>query len=167
MARPIGIPSHMKGKKTGRPAWNRGLKTSEEARNKQALAKIGKPGPWRNKKRPNISGEKCWNWKGEVSTKNHLIRNSIEMKNWRESVYQRDDYTCQLCLLKGVKLNAHHIGKFSENPGYRFDINNGITLCEPCHNKTKGRENELLQGFVDLLWLDEFLIQEATKTCPL
>lgn len=46
---------------------------------------------------------------------------------------QRDDYTCQLCNLKGTDLNAHHIYPWANYPELRFDLNNVITLCKRCH----------------------------------
>lgn len=61
------------------------------------------------------------------------IRRSGEYKGWRTSVFQRDDYTCQLCGARGVKLNAHHIKPFAIFPELRTDVNNGITLCVTCH----------------------------------
>lgn len=61
------------------------------------------------------------------------IRNSSEYKEWRNNVFSRDDYTCQKCGKKGGNLNAHHIYNYSQFPNLRFDINNGITLCEDCH----------------------------------
>ena len=63
------------------------------------------------------------------------LRNSKEYSDWRNAVFNRDDYTCQLCGQHGGKLNAHHIKQFKKFPELRLDLDNGITLCERCHKK--------------------------------
>lgn len=74
-------------------------------------------------------------WNGGVTPENQKIRHSKEYIQWRDSVYERDDFTCQCCGdNKGGNLNAHHIENFAEHEGKRFDISNGITLCNDCHN---------------------------------
>jgi predicted restriction endonuclease len=62
-------------------------------------------------------------------------------KAWRKKVYTRDKHQCQWpgCSQK-KKLNAHHIKSWSQYPGLRFDINNGITLCKYHHDNIKGME---------------------------
>lgn len=85
-----------------------------------------------------FKGENHPNWKGGISKKNKDFRNvfmqTVEYKFWRDSVYKRDKYTCQICGdNKGGNLNANHIKRFSDYPKLRLDVNNGITLCKECH----------------------------------
>ena len=77
--------------------------------------------------------EKHPQWKGGITDQGKLLRNSDEYEFWRDKVFERDNYTCQCCGSNKNKLNSHHKYNFSEYPSLRFDINNGITLCEQCH----------------------------------
>lgn len=67
---------------------------------------------------------------------NAKIRSSWAYIQWRKAVFIRDDYTCQFCQKRGVKIHADHIKPFGEYPDLRLDVNNGRTLCVPCHRKT-------------------------------
>ena len=66
------------------------------------------------------------------------IRKSFEMNEWRRLVFKRDDYTCQLCGIRGGDLNAHHVLSFVNFPKYRLEVDNGITYCEECHGILTG-----------------------------
>lgn len=83
-----------------------------------------------------ISGENHPNWKGGVNDENDTVRKSWEYKEWRQKVYKRDNYTCQCCgkTINDIMVNAHHILNFSDHEDLRFDVDNGITLCEECHS---------------------------------
>ena len=48
-------------------------------------------------------------FKGVNSDENNIIRNSSEMKKWRNDVFNRDKFICQNCGKHGGQLNAHHI----------------------------------------------------------
>lgn len=76
-------------------------------------------------------------WKGGINGENDTLRHRREYKVWRTAVYERDDYTCQCCGSHGGRLNAHHVNQFSDYPELRYDIDNGITLCENCHDSSR------------------------------
>jgi len=83
-----------------------------------------------------ISGEKHWNWQGGKTSEQKKRRNSLEARKWREAVFKRDDYICQICRVRGTYLEADHIKSWSLHPDLRFDLSNGRTLCAPCHRLT-------------------------------
>lgn len=80
-------------------------------------------------------GSLHWNWQGGKVSENNRFRQTAEYKQWRKSVFERDDYTCVICKKRGVKLNADHIKPFCLFPELRLDINNGRTLCVECHQQ--------------------------------
>lgn len=73
------------------------------------------------------------NWKGGITPENQRIRRSIEFRQWRKAVFIKDNYTCWICEEKGGTLHPHHLKSFSKYIELRFDVNNGLTLCEFCH----------------------------------
>lgn len=83
-------------------------------------------------------------------------RNLSLTKEWRNEVFKRDNYTCQLCgdtSKKGhrVTLNAHHIVKFSSSKELRYVVDNGITLCKSCHEKTYHKEEKFEDMFRQII----------------
>lgn len=60
-------------------------------------------------------------------------RHTADYRHWRESVFNRDGFTCQICGQVGGTLNAHHIKQFAYYPDLRYDPKNGVTLCKRCH----------------------------------
>ena len=81
------------------------------------------------------TGEFHWNWKGGKTPVNQRERSSGRYSEWRKAVFERDGYTCQICGKVGGGLNAHHIKRWSTNVDERYQLSNGITLCEKCHKE--------------------------------
>ena len=147
-----GRPSKRRGIKTGLVTKGfSGRKHSLETKLKMSIVKKGIifSDNWR--RNMGHKKDKHWNWQGGITSETLSLRKSIDLKLWRETVFNRDNYICQMCGKKGSgNLQADHKLPFSIYPELRFDINNGQTLCINCHIiKTKE---------------DWFLIKERRKS---
>lgn len=129
----------------GRTPWNKGKEMSEETKKKVSESKKGKtawnkgkPAPWTSKRNietnPFQRGELSPRWKGGKH-RSERARDMArqEYKHWRSDVFNRDNWTCQTCQVRGVYLEAHHIKSWSKYPELRYELSNGVTLCKPCH----------------------------------
>ena len=114
-------------------------KHSEETKRKIGKANSGSNSNW---------------WKGGITPINLKIRTSAKYNNWRKQVFERDNYTCQICGQRGGKLNADHIKPFSLFPELRFELSNGRTLCLGCHRKTGtfAKRFDLVKDFSVSIW---------------
>ena len=96
------------------------------------------------------------NWRGGPKKLNRIIRNSVEYNKWRKEILTRDGFSCIDCKRVGGYLHSHHIIHLADiisnnniktmeearNCQELWDISNGITLCETCH-QTKHPELSL------------------------
>lgn len=120
----------------GRVPWNKGIPWSPEARTVLSA------------NHADVKRERNPAWKGGTMSENHIARSSPKYLVWRDTVFKRDDYTCQECGEHSgnghaVIFEAHHVHGFADYPDERFDVDNGKTLCKKCHDKTKGRRRNV------------------------
>ena len=103
----------------------KGQKTKEDTKEKMRIAKLGKkraPFSLETKQKMSLArigrfgGENHPNWQGGISTIKDKARHTREMKFWRKSILERDNFICQKTFISGGKLVAHHINNFSEFP---------------------------------------------------
>lgn len=106
-------------------------------------------------KRPDFCGENNPNWKGGRTKLSVLIKSLPEYSQWRQNIYIRDDYSCQICGVRNgephqIKLDCDHIYPFSKimedyniqsvdealNCSALWDTENGRILCRKCHIRT-------------------------------
>lgn len=63
-----------------------------------------------------------------------MVQNKKQIRAaFREVVFKRDNHRCRKCGEDDCKLDAHHITDRSEMPNGGYVVENGISLCEPCH----------------------------------
>lgn len=56
----------------------------------------------------------------------------------RTDCFERDDYICQHCRVRGGYLHAHHILSYRSHPSLRLEVSNLLTLCKSCHETVHG-----------------------------
>jgi len=123
--------------KKGEPSPTKGIKWSIESRQKLSKSKKGKVMSWEQKKAISQALLRRWDIIGRQRKKRYFhFCNNLRYKIWRKAVFERDNYTCQVCKGVGGYLIAHHIKSWAYYPELRYQINNGITLCESCHKLT-------------------------------
>lgn len=97
----------------------------------------------KNKKR----GKEHYCWAGGITGRIDKIRKSEKYLEWKRAIYKRDGHKCSYCGRKDMVIHAHHIVPIYEDESKIFDVNNGITLCRECHEKTYGKEKEFIPVF--------------------
>ena len=76
------------------------------------------------------------------------IRKSIEYKQWKDKVKDRDGNACRKCRYD-KNLHVHHIKPLKQYPEFALVLDNGLTLCGNCHSLLKGEEEtKNLRGFL-------------------
>ncbi len=117
--------------KIGKPGPRRGAVLTDSTKQKQREAKLG------------IRGKDHWNWRGGKRSERKKAMARDEYIQWRKQVFERDGFKCQWCG-EGGSMHADHIQPWSTHIELRFDVDNGRTLCVPCHHKTPSFPKKLI-----------------------
>lgn len=80
-----------------------------------------------------------------ANKRNQEWRYNTHYQMWREGVFKRDNYRCQICGEKGRYLQAHHIVMVKDNEDLKYDIDNGVTVCAEHHWSFYHRKGGLLR----------------------
>ena len=134
-----------------------GHKHTEKTKEEIRLKKTGKPCIWtedgRRSFHEKMSGENSPHWiKDRSLLKKDNKRNDVAYGEWRKQVWKRDGWKCRInnkdC--RG-KIIVHHILSWRDFPELRYNINNGITLCQAHHPRKRAEEKRLIPAFQELV----------------
>ena len=149
------VVKHDKQFKKGHIPWIKGRTHSEETRKKIGLASKGntffkgKKHSFETRKKmsaskQNISletrkaisaskqGIALDEWNGFSTSSNRLERKRFR-REIQKKVFERDNYTCQICGIRGGYLQVDHIQSWADYIELRFEMKNLRTLCMDCH----------------------------------
>lgn len=137
----------------------KGRSLSEETKRKMSEAKRGRSLSEETKKKISESnkgkrmGESHPRWVNG-NYKKQDERNDSAYQDWVRKCLIRDNYQCKICgekYTKEHKLVVHHILPWRDFPEERYNINNGITLCQAHHPRKREEERMLIPIFQELV----------------
>jgi hypothetical protein len=155
------------GFKKGKQSWNKGLKGLQPWMNISGLKGGWNKGIKMKEKFPRAGfqkghplfpnlprGEKHYRWIKDRSILIRNKRNDPEYKQWVKKVKKIDKNTC--CFknkdCSGYNI-VHHIYNWSEYPELRYKVENGITICQAHHPRTRAKEKSLIPFFMNLVMI--------------
>lgn len=75
-------------------------------------------------------------WNPNLTDEERLtVRENKKRQQWASEVKKEADYTCDCCGQWGGTLHSHHLNDFHTHKESRYEISNGVCLCEKCHRE--------------------------------
>ena len=110
-------------------------------------------------------GSKNGRWKNGRTKE---LRVDVRFLELRLRVFRRDKYTCQKCGIRNglgeeVGFTMHHIKEWDKYPELRFEEENCLTLCWPCHFKLHHPNSDMI---VPLDWTRKGQKRWQTRHLP-
>lgn len=104
---------------------------TKEYRQKSRNAKLGENNPMYG-----VVGEDSPQWNPNRTHDQRVKeRKTGKDREWKIAVFIRDSRVCKCCGYEKVKIVAHHLNSYDIHKKDRYDIDNGVTMCELCHKE--------------------------------
>lgn len=87
------------------------------------------------------SGENHWNYNENIKDEERELKKDKRQvgdsnyKKWSKEVKEQADYICDCCGKRGYELHSHHLNGWNKFKEQRYDLTNGVCLCEHCHKE--------------------------------
>lgn len=133
--------------------WNKGIKTGIK--------------PWLGKKRSQETIEKIRETKLSNPVRFWLGRNRSDETKTKMSLAKIGKHMSPATeFKKGENLGEKHwnwkgnYSQLKQSLSRAFDVNNGITLCRPCHKLTMGKELNLMRNYFSLVQVQDVTLRQ-------
>jgi len=150
---PATIEAFKKGRQKGHKR-RLGHKHTEESRAKMKESHVKMWATKAGRAEKQARGEAHYKWKGGVTPLTIAIRVCSKSMKWYRTVKQAAGYTCQLCNVRGGRLETHHLRPFAYLLDWHsittleeahacdelWDLSNGMCLCARCHAGIHGKK---------------------------
>ena len=123
--------ARLRERRKGRTPYNKGRIWTAEQRANLSARRTGKPCSQHRKEAIRIAQHRRYG-----TAPNRAKPTRRELGQWAHEVIRRDGAMCVICGHKKrgrADIAAHHILSRGKHPGLALLINNGVTLCVPCH----------------------------------
>ena len=113
---------------------------------------------WKDEEyRTNHSGENHWNYNSDLTEEEREERasdrrNNSNFKRWSKKVKEQANYICDCCGKQGYNLHSHHLNGWNKFKEQRYDLENGVCLCESCHkefHKLYGKGDNTKEQYIE------------------
>lgn len=61
--------------------------------------------------------------------------NDSDFVTWSKQVKEKANYTCDCCGNNKSKMHSHHLNNWNTYKEQRYELENGVCLCESCHKE--------------------------------
>jgi|SRR3990167_2599078 len=102
-----------------------------------------------------LKGSNSYRWisdRSKVISRHKDVLSRPQYNEWRKNIFSRDNWKCKISNndCKG-QLEAHHILSWRDYKELRYEVNNGITLCQFHHPRKRAEETRLSPYFQGLI----------------